>query len=89
MSSQHSCLIHLVLDSVERLNEAHIKVNREFARCIVCNGGLVVCYLLLESNTQFYLRDYRVHLNSVVTNMCFLGIRNGIKAVRNDYKHRL
>ncbi|CAI9572705.1 unnamed protein product, partial [Staurois parvus] len=59
--------------SVERLNKARIKVNREVGRFFSHHGGLVVRHLELEVDTWRYLRCDGVHLNAVGTDFMVPG----------------
>ncbi|CAI9602129.1 unnamed protein product, partial [Staurois parvus] len=69
--------------SVERLNKARIKVNREVGRFFSHHGGLVVWHLELEVDTWRYLRCDGVHLNAVGTDLWSLDLQDGIqRAVR-------
>ncbi|CAI9564345.1 unnamed protein product, partial [Staurois parvus] len=69
--------------SVERLNKARIKVNREVGSFFSHHGGFVVRHLELEVDTWRYLRCDGVHLNAVGTDLWSLDLQDGIqRAVR-------
>lgn len=69
--------------SVDKLNKARIKVNKEVGRFIVRNGGFVVRHRELEVDTWRYLRSDGVHLNAVGIDLWSLGLQDGVqRAVR-------
>lgn len=51
--------------SVEKLNKARIKVNKEVGRFIARNGGVVVRHAELEVDTGLYIRGDGLHLIAV------------------------
>lgn len=65
--------------SVDKLNRASVKINKEVVRFIVCNGGFVVRHRELEVDTLRYLRSDSVHLNSLGTDFWFLGLQDGVQ----------
>lgn len=65
--------------SVEKLNKARIKINKEMRRFVMCNGGFVVRHHDLKVDTWRYLQSYGVHLNAIGTDLWILGIQDGIQ----------
>lgn len=65
--------------SVEGVNRAHKKINREVSKFVVNNGGLAVRHLELEFETWRYLRADGVHLNEVGIDLWALGLQDGIQ----------
>lgn len=65
--------------SVERVNKARKKVNRDVSRFVVKNGGLAIRHLELEVDTWRYLRGDGVHLHAVGIDMWTLGLQDGIQ----------
>lgn len=65
--------------SVERVNKARKKVNRDVSKFVVKNGGLAIRHLELEVDTWRYLRGDGVHLNAVGIEMWALGLQDGIQ----------
>lgn len=53
--------------SVEKINQAFIKVNKEVGRVVICNRGLVIGHLEVE--TLQYLWDDGIHLNAIGTDV--------------------
>lgn len=69
--------------SVDRINKARIKINKEVGRFFTRNGGFVVRHRELEVDTWRYLRGDGVHLNAVGIDLWSLGLQDGIqRAVR-------
>lgn len=64
---------------VDRLNRARVKANKEIGRFVLRNGGLVTRHLDLETDTWRFLRGDGVHLNSVDTDLWFLGLDDGLQ----------
>lgn len=71
------CLAH----SVDMLNKVRIKVNKEVAKYVVRNGGLVVNLLEFEGDNWIYLSEDGVHLNAIGTDMWLLSLQEGIQSV--------
>lgn len=65
--------------SVDRINKARVKVNKEVGRFFVRNGGLVIRHLDLESETWRFLRGDGVYLNAVGTDLWFLGLEDRVQ----------
>ena len=65
--------------SVEKVNKARVKVNKEVGRFFVRNGGLVVRHRELEVDTWRYLRRDGGHLNEVGIDLWALGLQEGIQ----------
>lgn len=69
--------------SVEGVNRARKKINREVSKFVVSCGGLAIRHMELEFETWRYLRRDGVHLNEVGTDLWALGIQDGIqRAIR-------
>ena len=69
--------------SVAGINRARRKINRDVAKFVVRNGGLVVRHMELEEETWRYLRGDGVHLSPVGIDMWVLGLQDGIqRAIR-------
>ncbi|XP_077318300.1 uncharacterized protein LOC143940612 isoform X2 [Lithobates pipiens] len=65
--------------SVERLNKARIKVNKEVGKFFVRNGGLTIRHRDLEKEPQLFLKEDGVHLNTVGIDIWSLGLQEGIQ----------
>lgn len=65
--------------SVDGVNRARKKINREVSKFVVNNGGLAVRHLELEFETWRYLRADGVHLNEVGIDLWALGLQDGIQ----------
>ncbi|XP_072284117.1 uncharacterized protein [Pyxicephalus adspersus] len=65
--------------SVEKINKARIKVNKEVGRFVVRNGGIVIRHRELEEETRKYLCRDGVHLNAIGTDKWFLGLQDGVQ----------
>ncbi|PIO39553.1 hypothetical protein AB205_0008570 [Aquarana catesbeiana] len=65
--------------SVERLNKARIKVNKEVGKFFVRNGGLTIRHRDLEKEPQLFLKEDGVHLNAVGIDIWSLGLQEGIQ----------
>lgn len=65
--------------SVDRINKARVKVNKEVGRFFVRNNGLVIRHQELEAETWRFLRGDGVHLNAVGTDLLFLGLEDGVQ----------
>ncbi|XP_072271235.1 uncharacterized protein [Pyxicephalus adspersus] len=64
--------------SLEKLNRARVKVNKEVGRFLVKIGGLVVRHWELESEPRLILRGDGVHLNAVGTDLWLLSLQEGV-----------
>ncbi|XP_068135845.1 myristoylated alanine-rich C-kinase substrate-like [Hyperolius riggenbachi] len=65
--------------SVERVNRARKKLNREVSRCIVQHGGVAVRHLELEVDTVLFLEVDGVHLNPIGIDLWSLALEEGIQ----------
>lgn len=65
--------------SMDSLNRARGKVNREVIRFVVHNGELVVGHRELELVSWKYLSGDGVHLNAIGIDMWCLGLPNGVR----------
>ena len=65
--------------SLERLDKARIKVNREVGRFVVQQGGIAVRHSDLEVETWRYLRGDGVHLNPIGIDLWALGLEEGVR----------
>ncbi|KAM3920332.1 uncharacterized protein RB166_014730 [Leptodactylus fuscus] len=65
--------------SAVRIEKTRIKVNREVARFVLRNGGLVVRHRELEVPSVEHLRRDGVHLNAIGTDIWMLGLRGGVE----------
>ncbi|XP_068116462.1 uncharacterized protein [Hyperolius riggenbachi] len=65
--------------SVDRVNRARKKLNREVSRFVVRNGGVAVRHVDLELDTSRFLRMDGVHLNAVGTDLWTLALSEGIQ----------
>lgn len=65
--------------SVEGINRARRKINREVSKFMVRKGGLAIRHLELEFETWRYLKKDGVHLNEVGIDMWALGLQDGIQ----------
>lgn len=65
--------------SVERVNKARKKINRDVSGFVVMNGGAGNQTFGAGVETWRYLRGDGVHLNSVGINMWSLGLQDGIQ----------
>lgn len=69
--------------SVEGVNRARKKINREVSKFMVRNGALAIRHPELEFETWRYLRPDGVHLNDVGIDLWNLGLQEGIqRAIR-------
>lgn len=75
--------------SVERLNKARIKANREIGRFVSRLGGVVVRHWDLEDLSIRYWRDDGVHLNAVGTDFWFLGLQEGVQSALQVWRDSL
>lgn len=64
--------------SVEKINKARVKLNKEVGRFVRRNGGLVARHLDLEGENGEFLQGDRVHLNDVGNELWFLSLREAI-----------
>ncbi|XP_040176798.1 polysialoglycoprotein-like [Rana temporaria] len=65
--------------SVEGVNRARRKINRNVGRFVLRNGGLVVRHPELEVDTWRYLRSDGVHLTDVGIDMWVLRLEEGVQ----------
>ncbi|XP_040183677.1 uncharacterized protein LOC120916805 [Rana temporaria] len=65
--------------SVDKVNKARVKVNKEVGRFVVRNGGLVVRHRELEEETWRFLRSDGVHLNPIGIDLWALGLEEGVR----------
>lgn len=63
----------------ERLNKAHVKVNRAIGQFMPRNGAVVVHHRELESGSGAFWRADGVYLNVVDTDLWNLGLQEGIE----------
>lgn len=63
--------------SVEDVNRARRKMNRDISKFVVRNGDLGIRHLELEVETWRYWRGDGVHLKDIGTEMWALGIQDG------------
>lgn len=68
-----------LVQSVDRINKAHINVNKMVGRFVIQNRGLVIRHRELEKDTGLYLRRDGVHLSAVGTDLWFLRLQDGIQ----------
>lgn len=69
--------------SVEGVNRARKKINRDISKFMVRNGCLAIRHPELEFETWRYLRVDWVHLNDVGLDLWMLGLQDGIqRAIR-------
>ncbi|XP_044124486.1 uncharacterized protein LOC122919488 [Bufo gargarizans] len=65
--------------SVDRINKARAKLNKEVGRFVRRQGGLVVRHQELEAASAQFLRADGVHLNELGIDMWALGIQEGLE----------
>lgn len=65
--------------SVDRVNKARIKVNKEVGRFVKRNGGIVVRHREFEEGSANFLRGDGVHLHAVGFDLWNLHIQEGIE----------
>ncbi|XP_068119596.1 collagen alpha-1(II) chain-like [Hyperolius riggenbachi] len=65
--------------SVDKINRARKKLNREVSRFVVRNGGVAVRHEDLEEDLDLFLRRDGVHLNAIGTDLWSLALEGGIQ----------
>lgn len=75
--------------SVDRLNKARIRLNREVGKFVARLGGIVVRHRELEDQSVRYWRDDGVHLNAVGTDIWSLGLQEGVQRALQVWRDSL
>lgn len=65
--------------SVQRVNKARVKVNKEVGRFVKKNGGVAVRHRDLEGASGEFLDGDGVHLTPIGIDMWFLGLQEGLE----------
>ncbi|XP_068102961.1 pneumococcal serine-rich repeat protein-like [Hyperolius riggenbachi] len=65
--------------SVQKINKARVKLNKEVSKYVIRNGGLAIRHRELEEDILLFLRRDGVHLNAIGTDLWALGIEEGIE----------